>query len=72
MARYAGGMAKKTKRERGRPEAENPLSERVLCRLDRQTKDALDAYVAKAGLGAASTAIRVILMERLRKEGMLR
>lgn len=66
-------MAKKTnKRERGRPEAENPLSERVLCRLDRETKEALDSYVSRAGLGAASTAIRVIVIERLRKEGMLK
>jgi hypothetical protein len=61
----------KPARQRGRPPADDPLSVRVLCRLDRETKQALDDYAVRTGVGA-SGAIRIILRERLRADGYLK
>jgi hypothetical protein len=65
-------MAKKpSKRERGRPLADNPKDQRVLVRFDAATREALGSYVIRSGLDAVATAVRVIVTERLRKDGLL-
>lgn len=64
-------MAKK-KRERGRPTADNPLSERVLVRMDARTKEALGEFARRSGAAADATALRIIAIERLRQEGLLK
>ena len=66
-------MAKDSpKRGRGRPEAVVPLGERVMVRFDERTREALNEFVRRNGHGAASTAIRVLVTERLRKDGLLK
>jgi hypothetical protein len=65
-------MAKKPdKRSRGRPRIDTPLGERVLVRFDDITRKALDEYVRRTGVGADSTAVRMIVIEKLRAEGLL-
>ena len=56
----------------GRPPADDPLSERVLVRMNVATREALRAYVKRTGQGEAATAMRMILIERLRAEGLLK
>lgn len=59
------------KRPRGRPPAEIPLEVRVLCRLDLDTKAALDRFAKKLG-EKPSGALREIVKERLEREGFLK
>ncbi len=64
-------MAKRPQRV-GRPESDNPLGERRLVRFDKKTDDALVRYANKSGIRAVSTAIRTIVIDRLRDEGVLK
>jgi hypothetical protein len=64
-------MAKQANRKRGRPRQDVSLDERVMCRLDKPTRSALEKYVERHGAGAAATAVRMILVEKLRGEGLL-
>jgi hypothetical protein len=61
-----------SKAPRGRPETENPLGERRLVRFDKKTDLALVKYAARSGIGAISTAIRAIVVQKLREEGLLK
>ena len=71
MPCYSHGMAKQTKRERGRPKQDVTLEERVMCRFDKPTREALEEYTHRHGAGAAATAVRMIVVEKLRAEGLL-
>jgi hypothetical protein len=67
-------MAKKTpatQRQRGRPVSENPLDNRVMVRLDDSARVALESYARRATIDK-STAARMIIVERLRREGLLK
>lgn len=57
---------------RGRPPKDDALGDRVLVRFDSKTKGALDQYVKRSGAGGAATAIRIIVTEKLRDEGLLK
>lgn len=66
-------MPKKTeKRPRGRPVVDDSMDERVLVRMNSDTKVALDSFVKRGGYGGAATAIRIIVVERLRSEALLK
>lgn len=66
-------MSKSTpKRSRGRPPLDDSLGERVLVRLDKPTKAALQSYAAQTGAVAEATAVRMILVEKLRGMGFLK
>jgi hypothetical protein len=71
MSRYSGGMAKTAGRGKGRPKADVPLDERILVRFDKTTRQALEEYSKRTGAGAAATAVRMVVIEKLRADGFL-
>lgn len=71
MENMAKSSSRAAKPQRGRPVAEIPLNERILVRFDKATRAALDEFVRLQGHGAAATAIRMVVIDRLRKEGLL-
>jgi hypothetical protein len=65
-------MAKKPpKRGPGRPESETPLDARVMVRFDGKARGALGTFGRRFGL-SPSAAVRLIVMERLRGDGLLK
>lgn len=57
--------------KRGRPKSPNRMEARILVRLDSKTLASLGEHARRTGVGAESTAARIIIVEKLRKEGLL-
>lgn len=47
------------------------MSDRILVRIDSRIKTALNEFAQQSGAGAESTAARIIIVERLKAEGLL-
>jgi len=62
----------KAKRGRGRPALVEGLDFRVLVRLDKRAREALAKYSkTTTGIGSDSTAARVLIIDGLKKAGLL-
>jgi hypothetical protein len=61
----------KQKPKRGRPAAETPLTVRVLVRFDKATGEALAKYSKQSGIASDSTAARVLVVDGLKRAGLL-
>lgn len=59
-------------RRPGRPPKDVQLDEKIMVRFDTPTREALDEYARTSGAGAAAVAVRMIVTEKLRGEGLLK
>jgi hypothetical protein len=59
------------KRGPGRPKIEDGKDSTIFCRVDLKTHDALSAFARRTGIDTVSIALRSIIVERLRAEGLL-